>query len=224
MDLALAGDGNVRVLLGKGDGTFQRLITYSVEGSSVTVAIADLNDDGVPDLLVGGGRAVIFLGNGDGTFGSGIAYTVGSSFARIGYFNGDQNPDVVAGGGGSIGVAFGKRDGTLRAPLSFPGGTWGFDSDDFDEDGHVDVVDGTPLTFLRGLGDGTLAAGVPIADLDARRLVATDFNGDSKSDLLVVPFDLAGIYTLLGNGDGTFQAAQFTGLAVEDTGRPSRFR
>jgi hypothetical protein len=215
--IALAGDGDVRVLLGKGDGTFQRLITYSVEGSSDTVAIADLNRDRVPDLLVGGDHAVILLGNGNGTFGSPVLYGVGERFARIGYFNRDRDPDVVAGGGYSaIGVAFGRADGSVRAARSFDGGVAGFDAGDFDRDGHADVVDGVSLTFLRGLGDGTFAPGMPISDLDARRLVATDFNGDGRLDLLVCPFFELKIYTLLGNGDGTFQAAQFTDVSSDE--------
>ena len=132
---------------------------------------------------------MIFLGSGDGTFEPPTLYSVGNRFARIGYFNRDRDPDVVAGGGFSeIGVAFGRADGTLRAPRSFDGGASGFDSGDFDGDGHPDVVDGTPLSFLQGVGDGTLAEGVQIADLDARRLVATDLNRDDKLDLLVCPF------------------------------------
>ena len=217
VDLALAGDGKVRIVLGNGDGTFQPVITYSAEGSSDTVAIADLNRDGLLDLLVGGDHTVIFLGNGDGTFDPPVLYAVGNRFARIGYFNRDRDADVVAGAGYSeIGVAFGRGDGTLRAPRSFDGGAWGFDSGDFDGDGHADVVDGVPLSFLRGVGDGTFAPGVPIADLDAERLVATDFNLDGKSDLLVCPFYLTGIYTLLGNGDGSFQEAQFTELSIDE--------
>ena len=73
----------------------------------------------MPDLVLGGGDHVaILLGNGDGTFGAPAHYGVGRNFARIGYFNGDRDPDVVVVGGFSaIGVAFGRGDGTLRAPL-----------------------------------------------------------------------------------------------------------
>ena len=209
VDLALTG-GDIRVVLGNGDGTFQPATTYSSDEVEFTVAIADLSRDGVPDLVVGGGDHVaILLGNGDGTFGVPVHYGVGQRFARIGYFNGDRDPDVVAGGGFSaIGVAFGRRDGTLRAPLAFAGGLTGFDSGDFDGDGHADVVDGAPLSFLRGLGDGTFAPGVPIADLYVGQLVATDLNDDGKLDFLASSG--TGIETYLGNGDGTFQAAQFT--------------
>ena len=47
------GNGAVAVLMGNGDGTFQPAATYSSGGSAPTsVAIADVNGDGKPDLLV----------------------------------------------------------------------------------------------------------------------------------------------------------------------------
>ena len=219
VDLALVAflGSQVRVLLGNGDGTFQPETTYSLPSGEVefTVATADMSRDGVPDLVVGCGDHVsILLGNGDGTFGAPVLYGVGTDFARIGYFNRDRDPDVVARGSSSaIGVAFGTGDGTLRAPLSFAGGLTGFDAGDFDGDGNADIINGFPLTFLRGLGNGTFAPpGPPIADLNLGQIVATDLNGDDKLDVLATsgyPTEV-GVYTFLGNGDGTFQMAQFT--------------
>jgi hypothetical protein len=46
-------DGGVAVLLGNGDGTFQNPIIYSSGGpDAVSVAVADVNGDGRPDLVV----------------------------------------------------------------------------------------------------------------------------------------------------------------------------
>jgi hypothetical protein len=215
VDLAfVAGLGTqVSVVLGNGDGTFQPPTKYSLPSGEVefTVATADLSRDGVPDLVVGCGDHVsILLGNGDGTFGAPVLYGVGTDFARIGYFNRDRDPDVVARGGFSaIGVAFGRRDGTLRAPLAFAGGVLGFVSADFDSDGYGDIVDGFPLSFLRGLGDGTFDPAVPIEDLSGG-VIATDLNSDGNLDLLVTPYLEDRIAALLGNGDGTFQASRST--------------
>ena len=45
--------GSVSVLLGNGDGTFQAAVSYSLGGNGATsVAVADLNGDGHPDLVV----------------------------------------------------------------------------------------------------------------------------------------------------------------------------
>ena len=53
-DLAVSnsGDGTVSVLLGKGDGTFQTQVPYTVGGSPVGLAIADFNGDGNQDISV----------------------------------------------------------------------------------------------------------------------------------------------------------------------------
>jgi len=50
----------VCVLLGKGDGTFQAQSTYNTGNAPHSVAVADLNGDGVPDLAV--------ANQGDNTF------------------------------------------------------------------------------------------------------------------------------------------------------------
>ena len=136
VDVALVGDDNLRVVLGNGDGTFQPAITYSAQTNAATVATADLNHDGVPDLVVGGDHVMIFLANGDGTFGQPVSYGVGERFARIADFDSDGNAEVVAGGDSDIVVAAGKGDGTLSAPLVTHLGGNGFDSADFDSDGH----------------------------------------------------------------------------------------
>jgi hypothetical protein len=220
IDVVLANGFTVQVALGNGDGTFQSAIGYFTYGAAKTVATTDMNHDGVPDLVVGGDHTVVLLANGDGTFGSAALYGVGLSFARIGYFNHDRNADVVTGGNSvAIGVALGKGDGTLRAPIPYFVGGEGFDSADFDGDGHADVVSSgfSELLFVRGLGDGTFAAGVPIADIAPPHfLIATDLNNDGKPDLLVAPYNEFQIYTLLGNGDGTFQSKQPTAVSSDE--------
>jgi hypothetical protein len=47
------GKGHVSVLLGNGDGTFRPVLTYDSGGvGSLGIAVADLNGDGLPDVLV----------------------------------------------------------------------------------------------------------------------------------------------------------------------------
>ena len=48
---ANSGPGNVSVLLGNGDGTFQSQQAFGVGSGPFSVAIGDLDGDGVPDLV-----------------------------------------------------------------------------------------------------------------------------------------------------------------------------
>jgi hypothetical protein len=90
----------VSVLLGKGDGTFGTKTDFSAGLSAVSVAIADLNADGRPDLAVANKNSntvSVLLGNGDGSFASKIAFGAGSepNSVAIGDFNADGRPDLA---------------------------------------------------------------------------------------------------------------------------------
>ena len=225
MDLAIAGSFfEVRIVLGNGDGTFQSAVIYSAEGFPETVSSVDLSGDGILDLLVGGDHTAVLLGKGDGTFGSVVTYAIGDRFARIGYFNRDRAPDIVAGGGFSeIGVAFGRGDGSFRASLSYPVGDRvdGLDSGDFNNDGLTDIILGrldfltNELVVLLGTGDGGFIEGSSFFQNYTAEFVKTaDFNQDGNLDVLAETYDGFAFFTFLGNGDGSFQP----GIRTDVTG------
>ena len=65
------GSNSVSVLLGNGNGTFQTAMNYTTGLSPSFVAVADVNGDGKPDLVVAnenGASVSVLLGNGNGTF------------------------------------------------------------------------------------------------------------------------------------------------------------
>jgi hypothetical protein len=202
------GDSNVGVLLGNGDGTFQRTVTYLSGGyRAYSVAVADVNRDGKPDLLVAndclssttcaaGGVVSVLLGNGNGTFQSAVGYNTGLLSAvsvAVGDVNEDGNPDLLvatncdyfnnpacAASPGSVAVLLGNGDGTFQPQVSYGAG-----------------------------GDGTNFVAV------------ADVNGDHHLDLLVANdcntssiCQNGGVGVLRGNGDGTFQPAISYGPAT----------
>jgi hypothetical protein len=68
--------------------------------SPASVAVADFNGDGIPDLAVANygqasGTVSVLLGNGDGTFQAAQSYPTGASFAGVAVadFSGDGIPD-----------------------------------------------------------------------------------------------------------------------------------
>ena len=161
----------------------------TLSGSSpVSLAAADLNGDGIGDLVAvsessttgGSGSVTVFLGKADGTFESPVSYALPGEYgvsAVIDDFNGDGKLDIVAS---STSAMF-----TTAAVDS--------------------------LTFLEGNGDGTFQAPqslqvTPPAGFNGYTgtvpyfgLISADLRGNGTKDLVT-----SGGIVLLGNGNGTF--------------------
>jgi len=235
-DLAVSnfGSSTVSVFLGNGDGSFQAAQNFAVGIQPLTVAIGDFNGDGKLDLALGSQNNVsVLLGNGDGTFQTAQNFATGgySASLAVGDFNGDGKLDLAVANlyvtnnadTGNVVVLLGNGDGTFQTAQNyalgnlFPGSVA---VGDFNGDGKLDVaVADTEFTHgtvsvLLGNGDGTFQAAQNFAaGGDAESLAVGDFNGDGKLDLATVNnFSITGVGSqvgvLLGNGDGTFQAAQ----------------
>ena len=100
LDLVLE-DGPVTVLLGKGDGTFQPPVKYTLLGSASTAAvIGDFNLDGKLDVAVGTANngVGIFFGDGTGKLSATPTFfrTGGGVGSLVtGDFNADGKPDLA---------------------------------------------------------------------------------------------------------------------------------
>ena len=128
-------DGSVLVYLGNGNGTFQSPKTLSAPSFPQAVAIADVNHDGHPDIVVlseftgqsFGSRVWVFLGDGAGNFGSGIETSLDeyADGLAVGNLNGDSFPDLALAsccGFANTEVWAGNGNGTFTGPTELPVG------------------------------------------------------------------------------------------------------
>jgi hypothetical protein len=227
-----SGDAStVRVLLGKGDGTFPTALHYPSGESPTAVAIVDLDGDGQLDIVyVNSGLATVsvLLGRGDGTFAERLELATGIEpssallWATVGDPNGDGKPDIVvmpSQSGLTPRVLLGKGGGKLPAPQDPGLPTINFVQwatlRDINGDGRQDlvVVSWGALSVYLGNGDATFAGKVssPIGSIGTSYGLG-DFDGDGKQDLAVA-LDRVGsdgsLEVLQGKGDGGFGAILF---------------
>lgn len=149
------------------------------EAAGTAIVSADLNGDGKADLVLSEDLSTIsvLLGNGDGTFAQPVSYSIGEGCSR------------------AVRVA------------------------DFNGDGKLDIAvlvdpasqNSSVIAVFLGNGDGSFQPHVDskfgsVPSLPSSFLVA-DLNSDGKLDLAVSDQISASLFTLLGNGDGTFSLA-----------------
>ena len=188
-------------------------MTYGSGGYYATsLAVADVNGDGKPDLLVANecaigsncgssGKVGVLLGNGDGTFQAPVTYSSGGQFPyslAVGDVNGDGKPDLVVTNlyensgstNGSLGVLLGNGDGTFRKGSTTMIPAYGLGAivfSDFNGDGKLDVALGDGYgdgILLLGNGNGTFQSFMTLG-AGGFGIAAGDFNLDGKPDLAV---------------------------------------
>lgn len=122
------------IFTGNGDGTFQNPVSYTWGYLPASGAVADLNGDGNPDIVIlssASGRkqntVAVFLGNPDGSFQPPsylhASYTVAPLAILAADFNGDGKVDVAVmdSGGSAIHLFAGHGDGAFERDVELGG-------------------------------------------------------------------------------------------------------
>ena len=185
-----AGQSVVTVMLGDGAGGFTNS-TFSVGDLPSSCKIGDLNNDGIPDIVVAGalpgnttGNYIsTFLGNGRGVFALAQTVQVGPGNIKGDIALGDFDED------GKLDVAFPVTG--LQTPHQ-----------------HSTEVD---LFF--GDGHGHLSAG-PVLTVgeEPHTVIAVDVNHDGHLDLAVTNRTDGTVTVLLGDGHGNFTTSSTTSV------------
>ncbi|MBS1500461.1 MAG: VCBS repeat-containing protein [Bacteroidetes bacterium] len=250
--VANGGDSSVTILLGRGKAKFKEAAgsPFYAGTQPNDIAIADLNKDGIPDLVFANHTKkylTVLIGDGKGGFrpmpGSpfrvnSIPHTHG---VAVGDFNRDGLPDLVTDSWGNdhIVLLFGNKHSGFDTPgVLVPVGKHPYQrlrTSDLNNDGNTDIVttnlDGNNCTIILGNGKGgfTEPAGSPFPCGDSPFGVSIgDINNDGISDMAIVNSPTItsnntgrdGLTILTGNGKGLFTMMPGSPFA---TGRsPSR--
>src|SRR5581483_2202280 len=191
--------------------------------------VADLNRDGVPDLLLTlnpPGRDSVLLGRGDGTFADPVPGPYTFNMVGLADFNADGIQDVLTLGfyADAPQIYYGRGDGSFDNPagIDICSGCW-MQIIDADSDGMPDLLAGDAswywvgnMRIFRGdlQGGFLLWSSLPDSivgdDRQGFKLVFADLNGDKISDLFRLRTwfvddgsdNVAGAY--IGDGAGLF--------------------
>jgi len=221
------------------------LVNVSMPGNVFFYAAADLNHDGVLDLIgsTNSGPDILY---GDpahpGQFINETALQGGFGKVQVADLNGDGFPDLVLQANSPAGIevflADSAHPGQFLAPVAYPLTNNAYMTaiviGDFNQDGHPDVItlaEGNNLAgdmnvFLNNPSSpGHFLTPVDYTVNSSNALAVGDFNGDGFLDLAMVDITFRGISVLPGDpaGNGEFLPAQSYPSLTPPTSDPNDY-
>jgi len=220
MDIAAGGSSSttakVGVFLGDGRGGLGAATSYSgTTANTTSVQLADLNNDGLLDLIstslsIVSPEVNLNLGNGVFDENNPLTYTTGFRESRFADFNGDGNLDIATlNGGTNLLIGFGNGNGTFAAPTTLTlniSTLTDLEIADFNGDGKIDIVaDGRfAAMVLIGNGNGTFSftSSKTLYSSSSSDLALADLNNDGVLDLVTSGSGAGILSTLSQTKDG----------------------
>jgi FG-GAP-like repeat/FG-GAP repeat len=204
--------------------TMTKTQTIGAGTHPASVAVADLNGDGVPDVAVAdkieAGQIVVRLGKPGGHFTKSRIKVSGDRPVSVvaADFNEDGKMDLAVAGWATndVRIYLGKGDGkfTLAHPAitGLGANPVHLRAADLDGDGHQDLVvacfNSTNLYVVHGNGDGTFGSPVPYpVGTNPRHVCIADFNRDGSPDIAVTLWGEDKVAVLINDGSGTFDTS-----------------